>query len=71
MKGSNIFSGIEVEEFFQNGTYKYLYVVSSNKKEADNYKLNFRSGDFPGAFIIAFYKGKQISVKEALDLQNK
>ena len=71
MKNSSLFNGVEVEEFQLNGTYKYLVHASSDKKYADRLKVKFRSGKFPGAFIIAFYKGKQISVKEALDLQNK
>ena len=71
MKNSSIFHGIEVEEFQSNGTYKYLVNASSDKKHADKLKVKYRSGKFPGAFIIAFHKGKQISVKEALDLQNK
>ncbi|MAR39158.1 MAG: hypothetical protein CMD22_00465 [Flavobacteriales bacterium] len=71
MKRSNIFFDIVVEELYEHGTYKYFHVVSSDKKQADKLKLSFRSGKFPGAFIVAFYKGKQISVKEALDLQNK
>ena len=71
MKNSSIFNGIEVEEFQSNGTYKYLVNASSDKKHADKLKVKYRSGKFPGAFIIAFHKGKQISVKEALDLQNK
>ncbi len=71
MKNSSLFNGVEVEEFQLNGTYKYLVHATSDKKYADRLKVKFRSGKFPGAFIIAFYKGKQISVKEALDLQNK
>ena len=71
MKKSTVFEGIEVEEFIENGTFKYFVFATSDKKEADKLKIKFRSGNFPGAFIIAFSKGKQISVKEALDLQNK
>ena len=71
MKNSSLFNGIEVEEFQSNGTYKYLVHASSDKKYADQLKVKYRSGSFPGAFIIAFHKGVQISVKEALDLQNK
>ena len=71
MKNSNIFSGIDIEESITNGTYKYLVAATSDKKYADRLKIKFRSGKFPGAFIIAFHKGEQISVKEALDLQNK
>lgn len=71
MKNSPLFNGIEIEEFQSNGTFKYLVNASSDKTHADQLKVEYRSGKFPGAFIIAFHKGKQISVKEALDLQNK
>ena len=71
MKNSSIFKGINVEEIFTDGSYKYLLVVGNNKKEADKLKLKYKSKKFPGAFIVAFYDKKQISVKEALDLQNK
>ena len=71
MKSSNLFSGLEVEEVKSYGTFKYLIYATSNKKQADKLKIKYRLGKFPGAFIIAFHKGNQISVKEALDLQNK
>ena len=71
MQNSSVFSGMDVEEIFTDGTYKYLLIVGNDKKEADKLKLQYRSGKFPGAFIIAFHDEKQISVKEALDLQNK
>ena len=71
MKNSSVFTEMNVEETVTNGTYKYLLVVGDNKKEADKLKLKHRSGKFPGAFIVAFHDEKQISVKEALDLQNK
>ena len=71
MKNSSVFTEMNVEETVTNGTYKYLLVVGNDKKEADKLKLKHRSGKFPGAFIVAFHDEKQISVKEALDLQNK
>ena len=71
MLNSNLFDGVDVIEYVSNGTYKYLVPASSDKKQADRLKMKYRSGKFPGAFIIAFHKDKQISVKEALDLQNK
>ena len=71
MLNTDLFNGIDVIEHFSNGTYRYLVSASSDKKHADRLKLKYRSGKFPGAFIIAFHKDKQISVKEALDLQNK
>ena len=71
MKNSSVFDGMNVEEDLANGTYRYLLSVGNDKKEADKLKLEHRSGNFAGAFIVAFYNEKQISVKEALDLLNK
>ena len=71
MKNASIFDGLNVEEMIINGTYKYLLLVGDNKKEADKLKLQLRSDNFPGAFIVAFFDDKQISVQEALNLQNK
>tara|TARA_B100000902_G_scaffold392929_1_gene446225 strand:+ start:75417 stop:76469 length:1053 start_codon:yes stop_codon:yes gene_type:complete len=68
---SKMFYGLDVEEFFVDETYKYFLSAGSNKSMADKLKIKCRSGDFPDAFIVAFYKGEQISVKEALNLQNK
>ena len=70
MVNDPIFDGLKVEEIKVNGTYKYLTFTSSNKLKSDKEKIKLRSDGFSGAFIIAFYNGKQISVKEALDLQN-
>jgi N-acetylmuramoyl-L-alanine amidase len=70
MVNDPIFDGLKVEEIKVNGTYKYLTFTCSNKLKADKEKIKLRSDGFSGAFIIAFYNGKQISVKEALDLQN-
>ena len=44
---------------------------SGSKIEADRLKINLRNIGFKGAFIVAFLDGKQISTKEALNLQNK
>ena len=71
MLGSDIMEGLNVEEEYINGTYKYFTFGTSDKNKADQRKQELRSSLFPGAFIVAFYQGKQISVKEALNLQNK
>ena len=71
MLDADIFKEMEVEEVLVHGTYKYFASAFDSKLEADKQKMKFRSGKFPGAFIVAFYQGKQISVKEALNLQNK
>ena len=43
----------------------YLFLLT------DRLKTNLRNLGFKGAFIVAFLDGKQISTKEALNLQNK
>ena len=56
MKNSSIFNGIEVEEFQSNGTYKYLVHATSDKKLADQLKVKYRSGKFPGIYNKHFTK---------------
>ena len=65
------FIDLKEEEFKINGTYKYFVTSGNNKNEAENLKNHLREIGFKGAFIVAFLNGKQISTKEALNLQNK
>ena len=65
------FIDLKAEEFKVNGTYKYFVTSGNNKNEAENLKNHLREIGFKGAFIVAFLNGKQISTKEALNLQNK
>ena len=71
MLNNQQFTDLKVEEEKINGTFKYFVNVGSSKKEADNLKIKLRDLGFNGAFIVAFLNGKQISTKEALNLQNK
>lgn len=71
MLNNQQFSDLNVEEEKINGTFKYFVNVGSSKKEADKLKIKLRDMGFNGAFIVAFLNGKQISTKEALNLQNK
>ena len=71
MLNNNQFTDLNVEEEKINGTFKYFVDAGNSKKEADRLKINLRNLGFKGAFIVAFLDGKQISTKEALNLQNK
>ena len=71
MLNNQQFTDLNVEEEKINGTFKYFVNVGSSKKEADKLKIKLRDLGFNGAFIVAFLNGKQISTKEALNLQNK
>ena len=71
MLNNQQFIDLNVEELKINGTYKYFVSSDSNKVNAEKLKYRLRNLGYNGAFIIAFYDGKQISTKEALNLQNK
>jgi len=71
MLNNQQFIDLKVEEVMINGTYKYLVKSGNNKEDADKLKNKLRELGFNGAFIVAFFDGKQISTKEALNLQNK
>ncbi|MDC3115939.1 N-acetylmuramoyl-L-alanine amidase [Bacteroidota bacterium] len=61
----------DLEEVFVNGSYKYYIRCGDNKQFADEMRKNMINNGFSGSFVTAFYKGKQISTKEALNLQKK
>ena len=71
MKNDESFKDLDIEELVMDSQYKYFTFSTNNKNDADREKINHRKGGFPDAFIVAFYKGEQINVKEALDLQKK
>tara|TARA_B100000989_G_scaffold69946_1_gene48927 strand:+ start:3838 stop:4992 length:1155 start_codon:yes stop_codon:yes gene_type:complete len=72
MLNSRTFNNIkDLEEVFVNGSYKYYIRCGDDKKFADDMKKNMIDNGFSGSFVTAFYKGKQISTKEALNLQKK
>lgn len=62
---------MNVNEEIINGTYKYYVGNEYNKLNADNLKVKMREKGFEGAFVVAFYQDKRISMQEALDLQMK
>ena len=71
MLNNQKFIDLKAEEVKVNGTYKYFVKSGNNKENADKLKNKLRKIGFNGAFIVAFFDGKQISTKEALNLQNK
>jgi len=71
MISNNMFQEIGVEEEYKNGVYKYYTGKSYDKKDMDELKLKMREKGFKGAFVVAFYQGNKISIKEALSLQKK
>ena len=71
MLSDKSFINLNVNEEIINGTYKYYVGNEYNKLNADNLKVKMREKGFEGAFVVAFYQDKRISMQEALDLQTK
>ena len=71
MLSDKSFMNLNVYEEIINGTYKYYVGNAYNKVSADNVKIKMREKGFKGAFVVAFYQDKRISMQEALDLQTK
>lgn len=58
------FKGLKCDCYEENGTYKYTYGENTNLGIIQKTKAEI-SGKFPQAFIVAFYKGKKITLQEA------
>ena len=71
MLSDKSFMNLNAYEEIINGTYKYYVGNAYNKVSADNIKIKMREKGFKGAFVVAFYQDKRISMQEALDLQTK
>ena len=71
MLSDKSFMNLNAYEEIINGTYKYYVGNAYNKVSADNVKIKMREKGFKGAFVVAFYQDKRISMQEALDLQTK
>ena len=71
MLNETLFKEINAEEQRLNGTFKYYVGSDTDKLAIDSLKLKMKEKGFKGAFVVAFFKGKRISTKEALSLQSK
>ena len=71
MKNQKVFIDLDAKEITNMGIFKYYVGNESSRKECEKIKIKMRRKSFKGAFIVPFYNDKRISIKEALDLQNK
>lgn len=54
--------------YFHKGLYKYTGGQFSSMKAAHVYKNKLRKMGFKGSFVVPFYQGKRISIKDANEL---
>ena len=54
--------------YYDKGLYKYTSGQFKNMTEANNHKNKMRKKGFRGSFIVPFYQGKRISLKDASEL---
>ena len=71
MKGDNLFIEVKAQEELIDNVFKYYVGAEYKKSNADNIKNKMLNLGFAGAFVVAFYKDRRISMQEALDLQAK
>jgi N-acetylmuramoyl-L-alanine amidase len=61
------FKGLErVDEYKQNGVFKYLAGSTSSYKEAKALQDKLRTMGFKDAFVIAFQNGERIDLSKAI-----
>lgn len=61
----------DAREDFENGLYKYSTGYMPNKNDAVKLQNKLRQEGSKDAFVVSFFNGKKISLKEANDLLNK
>lgn len=66
------FKGVKnVEEYKTKGIYKYTVGNKKKFKEALALQREMRKNKYKDAFVVPFYKGKKISLKEAFEIMKK
>ena len=58
-------SGYADYSYYHKGLYKYTSGSFKTAKAANRYKNEMRAKGFKGSFVVPFYMGKRISLKEA------
>jgi N-acetylmuramoyl-L-alanine amidase len=71
LKSFNFKGHGDVSMVEKNGKYKYFLGHFSDFDEALAFQRELRKEDYKDAFIVSFYKGNQISLKEAQEIKTK
>lgn len=61
----------DYEVYEENGTYRYLKGSASSINKAKAFQRELRELGFKDAFVVAFYKGKKISIQQARELMGQ
>ncbi len=64
--------GISEIHFYEvDGTYRYISGYFLSQTDANRHKTTFTEGAYKDAFVVAFHKGKRVSLTEANSLLGK
>lgn len=61
----------QVDMIEKGGIYKYTIGLFKDYFAASGHKNSIKKKGIEGAYVVAFYEGKRISVPKALEIQNK
>ncbi len=66
------FKALKNLSFYEhNGMYKYTSGNFASFNEANNHKVTVKTNGFSDAFVVAFNKGKRLSISEAKEISKK
>lgn len=68
LSGGNYDQLSNISSYLHNGMYRYTTGSTKNYEKAVQMQSKVRKAGFKDAFVVAFYKGKRISIKEAKEL---
>lgn len=63
-----VFKGVSVDEYIDNGTYKYTTGNAKSIDEATGIQRDMRKKGFSDAFVVAFLNGERIPVSKAREI---
>lgn len=68
LKGGNYDKLPNISSYLHSGMFRYTSGATKNYEEAVEMQSKVRKAGFKDAFVVAFYEGQRISIKEAKEL---